>query len=71
MATNAEITVTVLPSTLDTVLVSTGDPADVVLEPRLDDARLRAGEEAELHRLQVGEERTRAPMTLLPMVAVR
>ena len=47
MATNAAITVTVLPSTLETVLVSTlGDAADVVLQPGLDDAGLGAGEEA-------------------------
>ena len=54
IATNAAMTVTVLPSTLEIVLRQhAGDAADVVLQPRLDDAGLRAGEEAELHRLQV------------------
>ena len=38
------------------VVQHAGDPADVVLQPRLDDARLGAGEEAEFHCLQVLEQ---------------
>ena len=57
IATSAAITVTVLPMTLWIgVAQHAGDAADVVLQARLDDAGLRAGEEAELHGLQVREQ---------------
>ena len=73
MATNAEMTVTVLPSTLETVLVSTPatPPTSFCRRDWMTPVFVRVKKPSSIACRWVNRRTRRAPITLLPTVAVR